>query len=79
MICISCDDCYTPAAAKSGNHAELKVMIAQWFERDGQSHTFKWRTMSKRFATLEEAKKESIAWVMSHQDFWPPALRTKNT
>lgn len=54
-------------------------MIAQWFERDGQSHTFKWRTMSKRFATLEEAKKESIAWVMSHQDFWPPALRTKNT
>ena len=78
VLAIYCDDSYTPAKAKSGEHAELKVTVAQWFEREGMTPSFKWLTMKQRFATLDAAKKAATDWYLAHQNFWHPDLQPKD-
>lgn len=50
---ISCDDAYEPRRVRDGDHAELKINVADWSEEAG---TFVWKTIKRRAATLAEAK-----------------------
>ena len=53
---IKCDDSYRPADAKSGNHSELKLYIADWSISTKEHKTFKWKVAVRRPATVAEAK-----------------------
>lgn len=50
---IICEDSYVPADVKTGKHAELKINVADWSEKEG---TFVWKTLKQRAETLAEAK-----------------------
>lgn len=78
-ISIYCEDDYRPARVKTGEHAELKVTVAEWFTREGNTPSFHWRTMKQRFATLDEAKKFATEWYLAHPNFWPPELQPKES
>lgn len=56
VIQISCADQYEPWRVRTGEHAELTVMLAQWRDRPGDSKTFDWRRLKRRARTLDEAK-----------------------
>ena len=49
---IECPDDYVPRHAKSGNHAPLRVRVADY----SQGSSFTWRTMRGEYATLADAK-----------------------
>lgn len=78
VLSIHCDDSYTPAKAKSGEHAELKVNVAEWFTREGLAPSFNWRTLKQRFTSLDEAKKVATEWYLSHPNFWHPDFQPKD-
>lgn len=48
---IECEDDYRPQNAKEGKHSLLTVRIA-----DHSTKPFTWKKITKRFATLQEAK-----------------------
>lgn len=76
-LSIACDDSYTSARAKSGQHAPLTLSIAQWPETriDGQS-SFTWRRLKQRFSTLAEAKAAGEQFINGHPDYVPRSLLT---
>lgn len=63
---IYCDTAYSPSAAKSGQHAELKVCVA-----DHSQVPWKWRTLAQRFTSLEAAKAAVVAILEKHPHFIP--------
>jgi hypothetical protein len=69
---IYCDDSYVPANAKSGEHRELTVTIADY---SAHNDSFKWRTLKARFKTLDEAKAAAVAALEKHPDFIPQELK----
>lgn len=48
---IYCTDPYRPSDARTGNHSELILRVADYRETPWQ-----WRTLKRRFDTLEEVK-----------------------
>lgn len=48
-----CETSYSASVVKSGKHEPIKVYIAVWHENGA---SFDWRSMKKRFATIDEAK-----------------------
>ena len=61
-----CEDEYRPARVKTGEHAELKISVA--------NHSlvkWRWRTLVKRAATLDEAKKIVEEFYRARPDWRP--------
>ena len=48
---MNCEKSYHPKEARSGNHPELTVRVA-----DHSQKPFKWLVLKKHFATIDEAK-----------------------
>lgn len=59
-----CDDRYEPANIQSGNHAEIKIMVA-----DYRMSPWIWRTLKKRAATLKEAKEIAQEFIETNPSF----------
>jgi hypothetical protein len=59
-------DSYSPTKARSGDHAELKVMVA-----DHSQPKWQWRTLKQRFATLDAAKAGFDTFIAGRPDFAP--------
>ena len=53
MFAVSCSDDYVPSLVKSGNHAPLKLLVA---DRTGHVNGWTWRTLKGDFSTLKELK-----------------------
>lgn len=60
---IACDRDYTPVLAKVGTNLSLKVRVA-----DHRVYPFVWRTMTRSFSTLKEAK-EALKSLLDKRDF----------
>ena len=67
-LMIECEDSYYPAAAKTGQHKELTVMIADYSVTES---TFQWRRLKARFAILDEAKAAGERFLNAHPEFLP--------
>lgn len=72
---ITCEDDYTPQRAKGGGHGELTVSIAVWQPREGNTDTFKWRTMKQRYQSLDAAKRAAEDFIIKYPSTWPTQLR----
>ncbi|CAN7600875.1 hypothetical protein [Bosea sp. LjRoot237] len=70
---IACDQGYRPADAKSSDHPPLLVHIAEWFDREGQCQSFKWRKLKGTFATLSDAKAAAERFIEAHPEYGPKA------
>ena len=60
---IHCDDAYVPSNVKSGNHAPLTVCFA-----DYSVTPWKWMRLTKRAATLAEAKDLFASFLARHHE-----------
>ena len=58
---IYCDDSFSPLKAKSGEHKPLKLCVA-----DYTVTPWKWRTVKKRYDTLDEAKAAALPIIESN-------------
>jgi hypothetical protein len=67
-VAIYCDDSYVPAHARSGQHQELTVRVADYSANNG---SFEWRTLKTRFKTLDEAKACGLAALEKYSHFVP--------
>lgn len=67
-LMIECEDSYYPANAKTGQHKELSVMVADY---SVENEAFKWRRLKARFATLDEAKQAGERFLNAHPEFLP--------
>lgn len=63
-----CKEDYSFDRAKSGNHSEIKVMIADYTETQ-----WVWRTLVKRASTLEEAKEIVKNFLIANPQYAPRA------
>jgi hypothetical protein len=72
---IICSEAYTPGAVKSGNHPPLKVLIADYTKRNDNTGGWDWRTLTKRFTTLDEAKQGVLDFYSTHPSFLPTDLQ----
>lgn len=69
---IACADSYRPADAKTGQHSELSVYVAQWATPpEPDKSPFTWRRLKARFATLDEAKAAAEKFLETHLSFRP--------
>lgn len=75
---ITCEDDYIPSRAKTGEHRELSVHIADHSVRRGKSPEearklagFVWRRLKQRAKTLSEAKALAVAALEAHPTFKP--------
>lgn len=72
MASIECEDSYTADKAKSGEHAELIVRIADWTPpTDKTKARWQWRTLKARFTSLEAAKAAALETLIKNPSFWP--------
>ncbi len=72
MVSIECEDSYTPDRAKTGEHAELIVRIADWTKpTDPTQARWRWRTLKARFTSLEDAKAAAKKFLDITPEFWP--------
>lgn len=67
---ITCEDDYTPARVREGQHAELTIGVAAWRSREGDSPTFEWRRLKRRAATLDEAKRTCAEFCEAHPGYF---------
>lgn len=75
---ISCEQAYRPDIAKSGEHGELTVRVAEYpAVRAPGAQAFHWRTIKARFATLEAAKAAAQRFIDQRPDFRPAVYRTE--
>lgn len=63
---ISCEKQYYPCDVISGNHPELTIRIA-----DYSVDCWVWRTLTRRCATLKEAKELVETFLTQHPEFIP--------
>lgn len=75
---IYCEDSYVPRLVKTGQHAELKVVI---YDYSVPSNTttgsgFTRRALKQRFKTLAEAKKAAEDFLVQHQQYRPTEYRS---
>lgn len=71
---ITSTDDYHPARAKTGDHAELRVHIAQYHHDDEsrKKHgAFSWRRLKTPAKTLDHAKKLAQSALDAHPHFHP--------
>ena len=68
---ILCEDGYAPYKVREGKHAELKMMVAQYHPNG----SWQWKTLTKRFKTLQEAKDGLIMFLAAHPEFIPEKYR----
>ena len=68
---ILCEDEYRPHRVKEGKHAELKMMVAQYHPNG----SWQWKTLTKRFKTLLEAKDGLLVFLAAHPEFIPEKYR----
>lgn len=68
-----CADEYVPRNVRTGNHAEIKVLVADWKPKGEQERaehgTFVWRTLKQRAKTLDEAKRLAEKFLGEHPEF----------
>jgi len=64
---ILCEDEYRPSDVKAGNHGPLTVMVVDHSHKP----VWAWRTLSKRCATLAEAKALVDAFYAQHPEWLP--------
>jgi len=69
---IYCDDDYSFRDAKSGNHSELEVRVANHSVKP-----WRWATLTNRFKTLDDAKAAVIRVLNQHPDFVPDSMKDK--
>jgi hypothetical protein len=62
-VAIYCEDEYIPAKVKLGQHAPLKVCVA-----DHSVRPWRWLTLTKRYATLEQAKEAARLCFEQHPE-----------
>jgi hypothetical protein len=64
--CIFCESDYKPCNAKTGNHKELSISMADYSETQ-------WKNvkMKHKCKTLKDAKK-FVAWLLSGSEKWIP-------
>ena len=65
-----CDDSYCPRLAKTGEHGDITVRIA-----DYSTTPWRWRTLVKRCKTLPDAKSLVDAALGFHQTFIPKDIK----
>ena len=70
---IQCDDEYTPERARTGNHAPLKLCIA-----DHRETKFNWMVAKNTFATLKEAKAALTDIIARHPELAPAPKAAMN-
>lgn len=68
--CIYCADDYSIRRAKSGNHAELEVRVANHSQKP-----WRWATLKNRFKTLDEAKAAVIKVLARYPEFIPEDMK----
>ena len=66
---ITCKSDYCIKSAKSGNHDELSVRVA-----DYSVTPWKWRLMTQTFATLESAKAGAVELFNKRPEFLPKPI-----
>ena len=67
---IVCDTWYTPSKVKSGDHGPLTIRVADYSETP-----WKWKQLTKRAATLAEAKALFSAFLAeNHEKFSKPTI-----
>jgi hypothetical protein len=76
-VMIRCEDSYRLSDAKSGDHAPLKVYIADHSirETNKEAAAFEWKRVKGEFKTLVDAKKAAIEVYERYPAFWPKHLR----
>src|SRR5271169_6817934 len=67
-VALYCDDAYYPRNVKTGNHAPIKVCIADY---TGEGRYFKWRTLVSKPATLDAAKDLAQRFWNAHPEMLP--------
>ena len=68
---IECEDAYEPRNVKTGNHKELTIHIAVYSltKSDLDKHgTWRWKTLTKKAKTLDEAKELAESFCNTHQN-----------
>ena len=53
MFAVSCVDDYVPSLVKTGNHAPLKLLVA---DRTGHINGWTWMALRREFSNLKELK-----------------------
>jgi len=70
---IYCEDDYNPRSVKTGEHGELKIMMADYSQKPWKNVV-----MKKRCKTLLEAK-DFVLWLVNNDPrFVPESLRKEN-
>lgn len=64
---IICDSSYVPRRAKSGDHPQLKVAIANHSTKP----TWVWEWSAKKYDTLDEAKAGVAEVLKAHPEYMP--------
>lgn len=67
---IQCNDNYTPARAKGGQHAPLTVRVC-----DHSVSPFKWLTIKAQHKTFDDAKTALAAFIGTHPEVTPIEYR----
>ena len=76
-VALHCPTAYYPAVARSGEHAPIRVSVAEWHNpRLPHQGAFTWRTLARHAVTLDEAKDLAQRFIDAHPDWRPPATQT---
>jgi len=68
-FCLSCESAYVPADVKMGNHKEIKIRVAIYSttpKERAEKGAFVWGTLTRRAATLKEAKQIAAEFLALH-------------
>lgn len=72
FVQLLCETDYSARVAKTGEHAEIAVLLADWSFKDKAKHgAFVWRRLKTRAKTLVEAKSLAQAALDAHPEFLP--------
>ncbi len=66
-----CKDDYRPARVKTGEHGELRILVADHHPTEPGAGAFVWRTIPRRAATLAEAKMIVKHYIDNHPELAP--------
>lgn len=69
---VSCEDEYTYARVKTGDHKPLILRMAKY-----EGNSWKWVTMKKQYATLKELKDAIPRILAAHPEFIPDQLKVE--
>lgn len=68
---IQCGDEYNPSRIKSGDHIELKVMVASYYQPSG----FTWHKVKGVFSTVKDVKEAVKSFYKNHPEHLPKEIK----